>query len=226
MRHNDEGEDIVKSFSFPLMMGTVLIASQALGQVTRSDTNVVERVARTLDRYAHEAMSSREDQENKRFLKLYFRTFPDDFEMFHQIFGYQRNSEGNVLMYPSVNHTLSGFLPKLKAVIAAEEYYEKMLGVGVGGFWEADEVNHLRHHLKEIVTENIKLSVEVLRKKDAKEITSLWYFIYDGPHPGHRLKRKHFEELYPRVRDIDPNIAGQLKLAYEQLLSEHDDNGH
>lgn len=216
----------MKSFSFLLLMGTVLIASQALGQVTRSDTNVVEQVARTLDRYAHEAMNSRDNQEKKRFLKLYFQTFPSDFKLFHKIFGYQRDAEGNVLMYPSVNHTLSGFLPKLKAVIAADEYYEKMLGVGVGGFWDADEVNHLGHHLKEIVTENIKLSVEVLRKKDAKEIMSLWRFLYDGPHPGHRLNRKHFAELYPRVRDIDPNIAEQLKLAYEQLLSEDDGHGH
>lgn len=224
MQPKDEREEIMKSTSFLLLMGTMLIASQALGQVTTSDTNVVERVARTLDRYAHEAMNSRENQEKKRLLKLYFQTFPVDFDMFYQIFGYQRDAEGNVLMYPSVNHTLSGFLPKLKEVISAEVYFEKMLGVGVGGFWEADEVNYLRHHLKEIVTENTKLSVEVLRKKDAKEVISLWYFIYDGPHPGHRLKRKHFAELYPRVRDINPNIAEQLKLAYEQLLSE--DDGH
>ena len=100
-----------------------------------------------------------------------------------------------------------------------------MLSVGVEGVWDADEVSYLQYHLREIIVENAKLSIEVLSKKEEKDIRSFCRFLFDGPHPGHRLNRKYYDELYPEVRDLNPKIAEQLKLAYEQLLSDYVGHG-
>ena len=206
-----------------LLLGTVFI--QVHAQDSRK-YGTVEEWAKTLDKYAREAMESEEGVKAESSLKSYFQVFPSDFKSFHRIFGYQRDERGKTMAYPPVTHTLYGFLPELKALIPEEKYYKKMLGVGVGGVWDADEVNWLRIHLQDIVTENVSLSLEVLNEKKESEIRSFWHFLYDGPHPKDPRKREHFESLYLRVKRLDPIIAKQLKQAYEQLLSEYDDHGH
>lgn len=208
-----------------MLVAVLFYSNQALPQASQNHEAIEER-ARTLDMYAREAMDCENAAKVVSALKSYFQVFPSDFKTFQQIFGYLRDSRGRFVAKPPVNHTLSGFLPKLKAAISTQEYYEKMLSVGVGGVWDADEVNYLRRHLTELVVENAKLSLEVLSKKEKKEIRSFWRFLFDGPHPGHRLKRKYYDELYPEVRNLNPKIAEQLKLAYEQLLSEYDEHGH
>ena len=209
-----------------MLVAVLFYSNQALSQANQNHEAIKER-ARTLDMYAREAMDSENASKVESALISYFQVFPSDFKTFQQIFGYLRDDRGRSLARPPVNHTLfSGFLPKLKATISLKEYYEKMLSVGVGGVWDADEVSYLQYHLREIVVENAELSIEVLSKKEEKEIRSFWRFLFDGPHPGHRLNRKYYDELYPEVRDLNPKIAEQLSLAYEQLLSEYDEHGH
>ena len=208
-----------------LILCTLLISYQALAQDSQNHWTVEDR-AKTLDMYATEAMGNEETAKVERALILYFQVFPSDFSTFQQVFGYLRDGRGRFLAKPPVNHTLVGILPKLKTTIPTKEYYDKMLSVGVGGDWDADEVSYLQHHLREIVAENVPLSVEVLRKHKAMEIISFWYYLYDGPHPDHPINREHYNNLHHSINDLDPRIAELLKQAYEQLLSKYDDHGH
>lgn len=208
-----------------LLLGTVLISIQSHAQDSRNHGTIKEW-AKTLDQYAGDAISSEEGTKADSAMIHYFRAFPSDFNTFKRLFGYQRDDNDYIVEEPPVTHTLSGFLPKLKAVVPAKEYYEKMLSVGIGGVWDADEVNYLRQHIREIVVENVKLSLSVLSKKEEKEIKSIWRFLYDGPHPEHPFNRIHFEKLYSEVMDLNPKAAEQFKSAYERLLSEVDSHGH
>ena len=200
---------------------------------------------RMLKKYAIGALNS-EGAEKDKFLKLFFKSFPDDFVTFHKIYGshdinYPWSSRlrtesirviygSHEITYPpdlqSSGYMLHDILTELYNVVPIEEYYKKKIGVGVGGFWEADAVGALSHHLWKLIPENVALSIKVLEEYEDKEIRSFWYFLYDGPHPEHRLNREHYEALHPRVRDLNPEVAEQLKLAYEQLLSEYDGHGH
>lgn len=200
---------------------------------------------RMLNKYAIGALNS-EGTEKDEYLKLFFKSFPDEFVTFHKIYGDHGIDNpwasririesiraiygSHKITYPPdlqcSGYMLHFLLPELKEAIPAKEYYRKMIGVGVGGFWEADDVGALSHHLWKLIPENVALSIEVLSEYEEKEVRSFWFFLYDGPHPEHPAKRKHFEELHPRVRDLNPEVAEQLKLAYEQLLSEYDGHGH
>lgn len=206
-----------------MLLGMILVTNQALAQESRNYPTI-EDWAKAFDRYAQDAIGSTDAADKERALIRYFQIFPSDFKSFQQIFGYLWDERGRILAKPPIKHTLYGFLRELKSVVPAKEYYEKMLGVGVGGVWDADEVNYLQFHLREMVVENAQLGLEVLSKKEEKEIRSFWRFLFDGPHPEHRLNRKYYEELYSKARGLNPKIAEQLKLAYEQLLSEQD--GH
>ena len=208
-----------------MLLVLAFATNQALAQDNRKPL-AIKDWAEALDKYATEAMGSGDVARKERALIHYFQLFPSDFKTFQQIFGYPMDGEGRSLASPPVNHTLWGFLPELKSVIPAEDYYEKMLGVGVGGTWEADEVNYLEIHLREMVTSNTKLSLEVLERKGEMEIRSFWHFLFDGPHPDHPINRKLHDSLYVSISRLSPPIADQLKLAYEQLLSEYDEHGH
>lgn len=190
--------------------------------VAGRDTARVVELWTKLDEFAREALYSEGKKKHENLVR-FFELFPGDFATFHKIYGYQEEK----IPYATRNYSymLHFLLPELKEAIAADEYYNKMIGVGVGGFWEADDVGALSHHLWKLVPENVALSIKVLEKYEEKEIKSFWYFLYDGPHPEHPFNRKHYEELYPRVRDINLHIAEQLKQAYEQLLSEYDGHG-
>ena len=208
-----------------MLLVMAFTTNQALAQDSRKPLAIKEW-AEALDRYALVAMGSGEFAKKERALIRYFQLFPSDFKTFQQIFGYLRDDEGRSLARPPVKHTLWGFLPELKSVIPAKEYYEKMLSVGVGGTWDADEVTWLQKHLVEMVTANTKLSLEVLERKSEREIRSFWHFLFDGPHPDDPMKLKRYDSLYVSISRLSPKIAEQLKLAYEQLLTEYDEHGH
>lgn len=214
----------MRLFCFQFLMGTVLIVSQTVAQNNKRDSADIEEMARILDKYAHEVMNSNDVKEKQNSVNFYFQTFPDNFETFRAVYDSRRNFED--WLPPLVKHALIDILSSLREVIPENEYFKKLIGVGIGGFWNADNVGALSRHLRELVPENVDLSIKVLGEYDEKSVRSFWYFLYDGPHPEHPAKRKHFEELHPRVRDLNPEVAEQLKLAYEQLLSEYDGHGH
>lgn len=200
---------------------------------------------RMLNEYAVGALNNK-GTEKDMYLRLFFKSFPDDFVTFHKIYGshdlnYSWYSHLRVesikaiygshdLNYPPdlrrSGYFLHDILPELYTLVPVEQYYVKMIGVGIGGFWEADDVGAFSHHLREFIPENITLTINVLAKYDEKEVKSFWYFLYDGPHPEHPYKRTHYEELHARISSINPKMAEKLKEAYEQLLSESDEHGH
>ncbi len=177
----------------------------------------IEEQVKVLNQYA-EAVTNNEGIKRKEYLILFFQSFPNDFETFDKIYGYHEDA---VL---HLTHTLFELLPELKQSVPADEYYKKMISIGIRGKWQADEIGILQHHLQEIVPENIKLSIDILNKKEEKEIESFWYFLFDGPHPNNY--RKYYGNLYAKISQINPKIADLMKQAYEQLLSEDDGHGH
>ena len=63
----------------------------------------------------------------------------------------------------------------------ASVYYEKLLSLGVDGFWDAADVDSLGYILCYLVRDDLLLAVQVLEKKSDDEIASFWYFLHDDP---------------------------------------------
>ena len=120
----------------------------------------------------------------------------------------------------------NGILKELASVIPQEVLYKKLLAIGIGGFWDADDVGFFQLHLHGLVYRNKPLAVEVLSHKKDREIASFFYFLYDGPHPDHPHTKESYKALYESLSKLDPRIAFLLKVAYEKLLSEKHCPGH
>lgn len=116
-------------------------------------------------------------------------------------------------------------LPELEKIIPDTIYYEKMIGLGIGGFWDADDIGFTQLHLKDLAFfHNEELAMHILDKKTDDEIASFFYFLYDGPHPENH--RSSYEIEYRHLNTYNPRIAELLKKAYTQLLSEKHCPGH
>ncbi len=107
-------------------------------------------------------------------------------------------------------------LEEVQAIIPDTIYYEKMISLGIGGFWEADAIEYMRLHLLGLVFQNSSLAIDILKKKTNEEITSFFYFLFDGPHPENF--QQTYDELYSRLSGLDIKIANLMKKAYTYLV--------
>ncbi|MGY6562372.1 MAG: hypothetical protein ACXITV_09715 [Luteibaculaceae bacterium] len=193
------------------------------------DYKTIEEQARALHEYAQKALSSDMDKKQE-YLTLFFESFPNNFPTFFKIYGDRYDSYNDSIEYDVLllaqEYTLSTLLPELKQAIHEQDYYKKMITVGVGGFWQADNVSALQNHLQDILPENVPLSVKVLEDKSEEEIKSFWRFVYDGPHPDHPILKELYDTLYPKISQVNPKVAELMKQAYEELSAEDDGHGH
>ncbi len=185
----------------------------------------IKEQASALNKYAQQAISGNVEKKTEA-LTHFFKSFPNNFKTFYRIYGNDDKSADTCLLKVSNDYMLFTLLPELKKAIPTNEYYKKMIQVGIGGHWEADEVAALQHHLQEIVPENIKLSVDLLKEYEEKQIKSFWRFFYDGPHPDDPEIKKLYGSLYPKISQINPKVSDSMKQAYDQLLAEDDGHGH
>lgn len=213
----------VVSKSFVLGTALLFIALVITARTEAQENLVfssVEERATALDYYFQQIRNSEDSPEEATHLNSYFQAFPDNFEEFKRIYDDHYDNNWNLIAESLTQHDLFYLLPKLSAVVSTEEYYTKMLGVGIGGIWDADNINMLQNHiLDDLVPQNVALSVRILDQYTTKEIHSFWYFLYDGPHPDHPYNKERFDRMYPEIRKINSRVAEQLRLAYELLIS-------
>lgn len=212
--------NLMSMLIIPLLFSVCFVACKPTGTEENDYVRLVNQ-NRVLNEYAVAALNT-EGTDKDRYLWRFFESFPDDFETFHKIY-----SNNGITFPPDLRRSgymLHTILPELYAVIPTEDYLKKMIGVGIGGHWEPDDIGIFPHHLRNQICENVDLSVELLEAYSANEVESVWYFMFDGPVPDHPIKKEQYEFLCQHKALKGTYIAVQLKKAYERLLSETDEH--
>jgi hypothetical protein len=155
---------------------------------------------------------SQESKENKiRF----FEEFPDDFKTFVRLYGYMEKEEElqlSILYNQSYNHLSLLF----NSPVSNVDYINKMVNLSYEGTWQSDAVSILQNNINKIVKENRLLVINLLSKRNDKEIRSFWHFFFDGPHPENY--QKDYEELYQHYHKENSRITKLMEQSYEKLL--------
>jgi len=113
---------------------------------------------------------------------------------------------------------LPDILDDVETVIPKEIYYEKMLSAGVGGFYEADDVDAFRMHVTSLFYNEMPLAIKIMKRKRPREIASFFYFLFAGPHPDNY--QEQYEVTYDELLKHDADMAFLLKAAYEEALKD------
>ena len=147
------------------------------------------------------------------YVQEYFETFPASFNSFNEMFGYKENS-GNTVYAPLYDDAHKYIVSFFQLDIEKIKYYNKIIAISTGSKWDADAINYFQHEMREKVKNDIKDFIEVLSKRNTKEIQGFWHFYFDGPHPPETIP-KELESIKQLNAQIYRLMEAALKAVQE-----------
>jgi hypothetical protein len=105
----------------------------------------------------------------------FFYFFPSTFNNFLQLY----SAEDRGLLH-RIAHKHIRLLRSITC-INKTMYYEKLIKIGLNGFWESDGVGDLQVLIRKKINEDTHLSFKLLSELSQDEVYSFFKFIFDGP---------------------------------------------
>ncbi|MDR1846711.1 MAG: hypothetical protein LBR17_01155 [Bacteroidales bacterium] len=168
--------------------------------------------------------------DNPTYKEKFFDYFPNDFNTFINVYGYKEiindKKEHDVLFSPLYDFSFShiDFFYSLDKLIDTLKFCKKIISVSLNGFWESDGVSIFQKFFQTKLFNNIDINLYILNTLSAKECLSVYYFLFDGPHPDNYKEK--YERLYHQILLKDKKQAQLLKRSYKKLLKENHCHGH
>lgn len=140
--------------------------------------------------------------------KKFFDAFPNTWATFSWIYNYYPN--GDLTMYKlGYAHIMNG-LGKLVTLIPDSVYCDKLIGLSIGGRWDADAPNFLRMVLRQTMQKKPEVMFQRLSLLWEGDVFPFWFFFFHSLHTTKddvamygELKLK-MQKKYPAiVKDMD-----------------------
>lgn len=142
--------------------------------------------------------------------KEFFNAFPNNFQEFNQLYGYE-DEKGERILYSKYSEHISYFFNCSEK--SKREKLTKSIEIGIDGKWEADAIGAFQDSTFDLVKDNINEAKELLDNLPNEKASSFWYFLLDGAHPTDKEKIKRVD-LLNKLLDKESN---QSKLLTEQF---------
>ena len=145
----------------------------------------------------------------------FFKWFPDSFERFNSLYGYDDALGEKPLYSEGTNHILD--YSKLRKYVSDIDYYNKLINISIGGHWEADNISMLQEVLSDNFKSQSVLFSELIQKKSKPEIESFWFFFFDGPHPNNPETTRIYNEVLSSLDSLNKGMVPVVKKAYAKV---------
>ena len=151
-----------------------------------------------------------EDKNCKEFINA----FPNTFQEFDQLYGFDDEKGARVLFSKSDVHVSYFFNC---AEVSEHEKLEKVIKIGIDGKWEeADSIYMLQDSIYDLIKKNSNKTKELLGSLPDEKAASFWYFLFDAPHPTDKENAKRIE-LMKKVLGKESRQSKLLSEQYEKL---------
>ena len=156
-----------------------------------------------------------QEKNNQTNQQRYFDLFPNSFEKFEQVFGFEKGKKA-----PLYDNSIE-YIRTLFALdsISQSSQITKWIDISIGGHWDADAVNYFQHFLRTRTLKNVDLTYKLLKDRPDKEVESFFYFFFNEIHPQFETIPKEFEMLKNR----DKAFYNLLEKGHHQAI---EDSGH
>ena len=181
----------------------------------------IQAQADSLTRYFKMAQVSK-DEEKDLYDQKFFCAFPNSFEEMEALFGYDEQ-KGEAPLYFNGDKIIYYF--SNLTTISKDEYYDKYVSINIGGNWQADNIREAFYFVDRLQNDTKAASASLSKRTD-EEVKSVFYFIFDGPHPKNDTNKRVYDSLLPKVSQQDERLGKLLKEAYHDLMEEFDGHGH
>ena len=150
----------------------------------------------------------------------FLNLFPDDFTLFNELYGFDDILGEGKKLYDFYEEHIEFICNSKKIPVYTK--LNKFIRISVNGKWEADAVGLLQDCTRQLIINNPETSIEIINLLNESDANSVWYFIFDGPHPSNH--RPSFDSLYQVINLIDPDQATSMQKEYQKLLQEEELN--
>ncbi len=146
---------------------------------------------------------------DKKNCKEFVNAFPNNFQEFNELYGYEDGKGGNIL-YSKTEHI--NYLFTCSEVVD-DEKLNKIIEVGIDGKWDADNIGEFQNSTYALVKKYPEETKKIMDNLSDKKSASFWYFLFDGPHPSDKENVSKFESLSKLLGEK----STQSKLLSEQF---------
>ena len=119
--------------------------------------------------------------DNEEAQEQFFNSFPKNWSEFIITYQYDGTDDYDLTMYYlAYDHikALGNNLP----LIDKRTYYQRLINLGIGGYWDADGPNYLQYLLHSKMKENTKTILECLSQLDKEKQLQFWTFYWSYGH--------------------------------------------
>jgi hypothetical protein len=142
--------------------------------------------------------------------------FPDNMEQFTEIYGYDDTSGKKPLYDDAFEHIKYFFNEVTNEYI--DTLFAKAIGIAINGRWDADAVNYFQDEFIMVIKKYPKQFLSVISSKTVEESSTVWYFLFDGPHPSRT--KECYEDIYNLIKPLSNVQADLLRQQFEVLLKD------
>ena len=172
----------------------------------QQDTLSIEERAQKLVQLYAQIKNHNSDSVAKSKELEFFRYFPNDFETFVNIYGWKNwpDTLSKGLLYGEEYFGHITYFLSMDRLVPLKIYLKKLIGISMGGHWDADEVDAIQSKIMRSMMDNPMLFGEVLSTYSKSDWESFWIFYFDSPHPRSEIPKylNIFSESYPEMYDI------------------------
>ena len=141
-----------------------------------------------------------------------------------RLFGYDEERGAAPLYSYAAEHGLIRYFAQLNS-IPPDLYYRKFINICVDGHWEADNISAAFGFAERLATDTGPACAALSQRTD-QEISSVLYFIFDGPHPKNASNEQLYRKLLPLVAGHSQRLGRLLTTAYHRARAADDGHGH
>lgn len=199
---------------FYLIICFITIYADILAQDNCNDTIKMQSVSQQVKYLKHYYDLVLSSDEQEKYEKMFFCSFPNTFKRMEEIFGYDDNSGAAPLYYHGEILELFYNLKSIEKI----KYYNKYINICINGEWKADNISECFGLYNKFFSKDSIELLSVLERRDSNSIKSVFKFLFDGPHPSQR--KKDYERLYAKLMNYDEDLANLLKIEYYKLIEE------
>jgi hypothetical protein len=188
-------------------------------QIVKTPVVQVSNTPEVKDESEQAARKLTELYDNKN-CKEFFNVFPNTFQKFNHLYGYD-DEEGERMLFAKSKDHISYFFSCSE--VSDLEKLDKAIKIGINGKWEADAVWMFQESSFKLIKDHPNEAKEILDKLSDEKAASFWYFLFDGPHPSDK-ENKNRVDLLSNVLGKNSKQSKLLLEQYKKLLvdwSEH-----
>lgn len=198
-------------------------SSPEIFKCTSTDFKSIEAQADSISKFYNLAKNLKPENRIEINKKL-FCAFPESFANMQAMFGFNKNNETSAAPLYDIpfDNNMITYFRDLNS-IPKDIYYEKYINICVNGNWQGDNIRAAFGLDKRLVNDTKAICSSLALRTD-DEITSVFCFIFDGPHPKNERNEKIYQAIFSKVKGINENLSILLTNSYTKIINEEYSN--